>query len=346
MRGSKYGWMVWAACSTVVAAPALAQPQAQAQTQTQTPGQMFKDSALQSPYQAERFDELLRLGNQRLAAQPDDAQAVLGVAMAALSRDDAAARKQALQLAEACVAKQPKAAPCHYAQGVVLGVQAMSEGMLKAARSAGAVRTALSTAQELEPTWYPARASLVEFYLLAPGMMGGSTAKASELARSAPAPEQVKALEARVAMNERRFDEALKLLMALPAGLPPALADDVRSWSVQCALGLTNNGQAAAAQAPLEKLVREHPEHAGPVYALARVRAEAGAHEAALQLYEQAAKLRGAEAMPLAWRAGISQQQLGRNDAAKASFQRFVAAGKGQKSSLDDAKKRLAQLGA
>lgn len=309
-------------------------------------GQMFKDAALQALYHADRHEELARSANQRLASHPDDVQAVLAVAMAALSRDDAAARKHALQLAEACVEKQPKAAPCHYAWGVVLGVQAISESMFKAARSAGTVRTALSTAHELEPAWYPARGSLIEFYLLAPGMMGGSTAKAAELARAAPSPEQVRALEARIAMNERRFDEALKLLMALPAGLPPALAEDTRSWAVQCALGLTNAGQAAVAQAPLEKLVREHPEHAGPVYALARVRAETGAHEAALQLYEQAAKLRGAEQMPLAWRVGISQQQLGRNDAAKASFQRFVAAGKGQKTSLEDARKRLAQLGA
>lgn len=327
-------------CSLAVLAASSALDAAQAQ------GQMFKDHALQALYQAERHEELVRSANQRLASQPDDVQAVLAVAMASLSRDDASARKQALQLAEACVEKQPKAAPCHYAQGVVLGVQALSEGMFKAARSAGTVRTALSTAHELEPAWYPARGSLVEFYLLAPGVMGGSTAKAAELARGAPAPEQVRALEARIAMNERRFEEALKQLMALPAGLPPALAEDARNWAVQCALGLTNAGQAAAAQAPLERLVREHPEHAGPVYALARVRAEAGAHEAALQLYEQAAKLRGAEQMPLAWRVGISQQQLGRTDAAKASFQRFVAAGKGQKASLEDAKKRLAQLGA
>ena len=308
-------------------------------------GQMFKDGALQALYQAERHEELARSANQRLASQPDDAQAVLAMAMAALSRDDAAARKQALQLAEACVEKQPKAAPCHYAQGVVLGVQALSEGMFKAARSAGTVRTALTTANELEPAWYPARGSLVEFYLLAPGMMGGSTAKAAELARAAPTPEQARALEARIAMQERRFDEALKLLMALPARLPPALTEDARNWAVQCALGLTNSGQAVAAQAPLEKLARDHPEHAGPVFALARVRAETGAHEAALPLYEQAAKLRGADNMPLAWRAGISQQQLGRTEAAKASFQRFVAAGKGQKAWLEDAKKRLAQLG-
>ena len=340
MSGWNYRWTLLAAMGMLTAV------QAPAQAPAQTAGQMFTDSALQALYQAERHEELLRSAQQRLASQPDDAQAVLAVAMAALSRDDAGARRQALQLAEACVEKQPKAAPCHYAQGVVLGVQAMSEGMLKAARSAGTVRTALATAHELEPAWYPARRSLVEFYLLAPGMMGGSSAKAGELARAAPAPEQVRALQARIALNERRFDEALKLLSALPARLPPALAEDVRQWAVQSALGLTNNGQAAAAQVALEKLVREHPEHAGPVYAMARVRAEAGAHEAALQLYEQAAKLRGADEMPLAWRVGISLQQLGRTDAAKASLQRFVAAGKGQKSSLEDARKRLAQLGA
>ena len=49
--------------------------------------------------------------------------------------------------------------------------------------------------------------------------------------------------------------------------------------------------------------------------------------------------------MPLAWRVGISQQQLGRTDAAKASFQRFVAAGKGQKTSLEDARKTAGAAG-
>jgi tetratricopeptide (TPR) repeat protein len=312
----------------------------------QASGQLFQDPALQALHQADKADELMRAATQRLAARPDDAQAVLGVAMAALSRDDAAARQQALQAAEACVQQAPQAAPCHYAQGVVLGIQAMSEGLFKAARSAGTVRKALARANELEPAWYPARGALLEFYLLAPGMMGGSTAQAVELARAAPTPEQARALQARIAMQERRFDEGLKLLSALPAGLPPALAADVRQWAVQCGLGLVNNGQAAAAQPALEKLAREHPEQAGPLYALARVRAESGQHEAALALYEQAAKLRGADELPLAWRVGISQQALGRSDAAKASFQRFVAAGKGQKASLDDAKKRLAQLGA
>lgn len=307
--------------------------------------QTLKDPALESLYVAEKGAELQRAAAQRVAAQPDDAQAVMALALAALMRDDAPARQAVIKQAETCLDKQPKAAGCHYALGVTLGVQAMSEGMFKAARSAGTVRTALTTAHELEPAWYPGRSALVDFYLMVPGMMGGSSSKASELAKAAPTPEQQRALEARVAMNERKFEQALQLLQALPPTLPHALADDVRAWTVQSGLGMVNAGQAAKAQPALEKLLREQPGRAGPAYALARVRGEQGAHEEAARLYEQAAAFKGAEQWPIAYRLGIAQQQLGRHDDAKQSYQRFISAGKGQKASLEDAKKRLEQLG-
>lgn len=318
-------------------AACLAPPAAQAQ--------LFHDAALQALYDAERHDELQRVAERRAAAQPDDAQAVLGLAMSALARNDAPARQAAIQRAEACIERQPRAAPCHYALGTVLGVQAMSEGLFKAARSAGTVRSALSTALDLEPERYPARAALVEFYLLAPGVMGGSAEKAAELSRAAPTPEQARALQARIALGDRRFEQGLQLLAGLPATLPPELAEDVRAWAVQCALGLASTGQSAQAQPAIEKLRREHGAHAGPAYALARLRGEQGAHEEALRLYEQAALLRGAGLYPVAYRIGVAQQALGRPEAARAALQRYVAAGRGQKASLDDARKRLVQLG-
>ena len=136
--------------------------------------QTFKDPALEALLSADRFDELQRVSAARVATQPDDAQAVLGLALAALERDDAAARLAAIRRAEACIDKQPKAAPCHYALGATLGVQALSEGMMKMARSLGSVKEALTQAHTLEPDWYAARSALIEFHLLAPGMMGGS----------------------------------------------------------------------------------------------------------------------------------------------------------------------------
>lgn len=306
--------------------------------------QMLKDPALEALYQADRFDELQRTAAARVATQPDDAQAVLGLALAALARDDAPARLAAIQRAEACLEKQPKAAPCQYALGTVLGIQAMSEGMWKAARSAGTIRDALQAAHEAEQAWFPARSALAEFYLLAPGMMGGSSAKAAELARSAPRPEQVRLLQARAAAYAKRYDEALPLFLGLPAELEATVAEDARAWAVQCVLAMANGGQAAQAQPLAEKVAREHPRHAQPAYALARVRSEAGAREEALKLYERAATLKGGDELPIAYRVGVELQELGRKAEAKAAFTRHVASGKGSKASKEDAKKRIEQL--
>ncbi|MFN5157411.1 MAG: hypothetical protein ACK5IH_14345, partial [Betaproteobacteria bacterium] len=56
-------------------------------------------------------------------------------------------------------------------------------------------------------------------------------------------------------------------------------------------------------------------------------------------------RLRGASQWPIDYRLGIAQQQLGQREAARASLQRFVDAGRGQKASLEDARKRLTELG-
>jgi tetratricopeptide (TPR) repeat protein len=107
---------------------------------------------------------------------------------------------------------------------------------------------------------------------------------------------------------------------------------------------LVNDGQAAKAQAWFERLVRDHADESAGPYGLARVKGELGDWAEALALLERAGKLRGARQWPVVYRLGIAQQKLGQNDAARASFQRFVDAGKGQKSSLEDARKRLAEL--
>ena len=72
--------------------------------------QTFRDATLEALYMADKTSELHRVSAQRLAAQPDDAQAVLGLALAALQRNDPAARQDAMARAETCVARQPKAA--------------------------------------------------------------------------------------------------------------------------------------------------------------------------------------------------------------------------------------------
>ncbi len=312
----------------------------------EVPAQVLKEPALDALYSAERFTELDQIAQARLAQRPDDAQAVLATALVALSADDSARRAAAIARAETCVQRAPNAAGCHYALGTVLGVQAMSQGLLKMAGSVGTVKASLLKALELEPAWYPARSAAVEFYLAAPGLIGGSSSKAAEVARAAPRPEQVRALEARIRLQDEQFDEALKLLADLKPGNDSALAEDTDAWRVAAAFGLLRQGQPDKARPVFERLQKDRPDSAYPPYGLARLQADAGAHAEAVKLLEQCARLRGAAQLPLDYRLGLSQQALGQNDAARASFKRYVAAGKGESKSIDDAKKRLGQLGA
>lgn len=310
--------------------------------------QFFKDRELEAASAANRSDELARLARERSARAPNDPQTVLVQAVVALDGDKPDVRKAAIARAEACQQAQPLAAECHYAFGVLLGVQAMSEGMLKAARSIGTIRDALTQAQQLEPAWFPARSALVQFHLEVPGMMGGSSSKAAELAAAAPLQEHAKALRARIDMQA---DKAEKIEAALAALLPlmgvadSALADDARQWVEQAAHRLVNSGAAAKALPAFERLARERPASAAGAYGIGRVRAEAGADEEALKFFDQAAALKGAETYPIEYRRGLALQKLGRADAARQAYTRFVGAGKGRKASLDDAKKRLAELG-
>lgn len=308
--------------------------------------QFFRDAALQRLLDNDRVADLGQAALGRVAAHADDAQAVLGLAVAALSSNQAAHREKALQHAEACLKAVPQAAECHYALGSVLGVHAMSQGMVSMASNVGRVKDALGEAFRLAPQWYPARSALVEFYLLAPGMLGGSTSRAAELARAAPQPLQVRALEARVAMADERFDQAVTLLQQdVPPGADSAVVDDMRQWAGQVGFVWISKGQAAKARGVFERLQRDNPERAEPVFGLARVHAELGAQAEAVQLFEQARKLRGAQYLPIDYRQGIALQAQGQKDAARAMLERAVARGQLQRGQLEDARKRIAQLG-
>ena len=299
-------------------------------------------------YVADRLVELEQAATTRLSAKADDAQAVLALAIVAMrginGPEDAQRRKRTIAHAEGCLQRQPEAAVCHYALGVVLGVQAMSEGLLKATGSIGRIKDSLAQALALDGQWYPARSALTEFYLTVPGLMGGSTGKARDLARGAANAEQVRALEARVLIEGDKFDAALQALAQVRPGNDRALADDVAGWTYAAGIALINNGQAERARAAFERLVRERPDDANGLWGLARVQAESGAHAEALKLFHRVTPLSGAERLPIDYRVGISLQALGQKEPARAAFSKFIAAGKGSKKTLEDAKLRLEKL--
>jgi len=95
--------------------------------------------------------------------------------MAAL---DAEHYDKAVQIFTKVIAAQPKNAEAHFRRGVAYGELAQRAGILKQASLASKTKTDFERAVALDPNLLEARWGLINFYLLAPGFMGGGDDKA------------------------------------------------------------------------------------------------------------------------------------------------------------------------
>jgi len=108
-----------------------------------------------------------------LAAQTPDP--VIDQAKALLGSNQA---EKAVEVLEKGIAAKPNDAVRHYWLGSAYGVVAQQASMFKAAGLAGKVRDEFARAVQLDPNFIDARLGLMEFYLRAPGFMGGDEDKA------------------------------------------------------------------------------------------------------------------------------------------------------------------------
>lgn len=76
------------------------------------------------------------------------------------------------------------AAKYHLTRGQILGMQAMSANVLSQGLLAPRIKNAFLKASELDPANVEARQALYNYYVMAPGIMGGSEEKAFEQAKA------------------------------------------------------------------------------------------------------------------------------------------------------------------
>ncbi|HEX6101025.1 MAG TPA: tetratricopeptide repeat protein [Thermoanaerobaculia bacterium] len=87
---------------------------------------------------------------------------------------------KAVEVMEKAVAAKPNDARRFFWLGTAYGTAARGAGMLKTISIAGKARDAFDKAVALDPGFIDARFALLEFHLMAPGVMGGDAAKARE----------------------------------------------------------------------------------------------------------------------------------------------------------------------
>lgn len=125
------------------------------------------------------WKRLRTISEQRLASNPNDAQAAYFLAAAKEIFGDL---QGALPLAERAVALEPRNARYHYQVGSICISLAQSAGIFKGLGMARRFKKEMETAIELDPKSLDARQALMEFYWQAPTIAGGDKKKARGIA--------------------------------------------------------------------------------------------------------------------------------------------------------------------
>ncbi|HYK41210.1 MAG TPA: tetratricopeptide repeat protein [Thermoanaerobaculia bacterium] len=154
--------------------------------------------------------EARKFPDARRALEPcaaTDAKASLYVGRAWLAQNDF---EHAIPAFEKAVALEPKSSDAHMWLGRAMAQKAAKANVFQQASLAGKIHKEFDQAVVLDPASVEARLSLMDFYLLAPGIMGGSVAKAQEQAAEIRRRDPLKGYQAagKIAENEKHFDAA------------------------------------------------------------------------------------------------------------------------------------------
>lgn len=307
--------------------------------------ELLKDPQWQAWLDAGKTADLARAAQARAKVQPEDDQAAVALALAAVDENDAGRLEASLPALQACADKRPQAI-CSYALGRVYGQQAMTASVFKMPGLASKTKEQFVKAVELDPGLYEARVGLTQFYLMAPGFAGGSVPKARELAAEVQPrqPEQAKLLRALLAMNEKDWSSAERELNSVKAGDDRTVTRELRgNWS-RLGFEFMEQKNLPKARGIFEALQRDYPGHAAGPYGLGRVLVELGQPDEAVKALERARTLEGAERMPIDHRLGQALIAKGDKAAAKAALERFVQNKRANPRNIEDAKKLLAGL--
>ena len=156
-------------------------------------------------FEGRRYEEARVAFESAARSDPDDAQAAYYLGRIALVDGNGEAGVRWLERA---VKRNDSRAEYHYWLGRAYSREALRAGKFKQMQLAGHIREEFETAVRLNPDYVDARFALLQYYLVAPGIFGGSTDKAArqaaEIARRNPFLGQVAA----GAVAEKRKDVA------------------------------------------------------------------------------------------------------------------------------------------
>jgi len=157
---------------------------------------------------AKKTAEVEALARERTARNPKDDLAWWYLAR--VVADNAAKREQLQPGIENCVKELPLSARCQHALGTLYAALATSSGLTAGIKYASRIKDSFTKAVELAPQDFEMRRDLIQFYLQAPGLAGGSVRRAIEHAEGFAQfdPIRGKLLRADIHAYEKEWDRA------------------------------------------------------------------------------------------------------------------------------------------
>lgn len=290
-------------------------------------------------FESERYDDAQAFFESVAQQDPSNAEAAFHLGRVFMAKENA---KEAATWFKKAVELDEANSNYHYWLGAAYGNQAQRANVLKKASLAKKTKAAFLRAVELDPDNLDARDGLMQYYLQAPGIMGGSKEKAQAQAREILHRD---AFRGHLAMGqvynaEEKYEDAATAYRAA-INVQPDRVDPY----YQLGYAYLNMEQYEQAIQAFEEGLTAHPDELKLYYQIGRVGALSGHHlehaEAALKTYVQKGTDEGNAW--LAWahfRLGNVYEHQGDKEAAGAAYQETLRLDPKHK----DARKALKKL--
>lgn len=239
---------------------------------------------------ARKYADVERAVSARLAAEPANADALIAKTELILNEGRENRLDEAAKLAEQCIAAHPQRSECHETLGNVLGTKAVTAGIMSAIGYAGKIRDAFQKAVELDPKNYDARLSLLQYYLQAPGFVGGGSGKAQTLAADTVKinPAAGKLLQAQIDISDDKTAKAEADILAANTSGSPSLSDMQRGLLSNVGSSYVQQKKFADAERVFRDLQQRYPDQETGYYGMARNLQEQGKQRDAIPYFEKA----------------------------------------------------------
>lgn len=286
-----------------------------------------------------RFEEARAALTPAAEAKPANATAVFYLGRIALARDDV---KDAERRFEAAVALDERSSIYHMWLGRAYGSQAQRAGKLSQIGLAKKTKAEFERASALDPDNLDAREDLMQYYLQAPGMVGGSVTKAREQAAEIQTRDPLRGTlaHASVAQDQKDFAGAERHYRSAVASFPDSLGP-------RYALGsfFTRRERYDEAFAVFDSVLAARPDEPIALYMIGRTGAISGqrldrAEQALKDFLDAPPRPNSPRPAGAHWRLGTIYEQQGRKDLAEEEYRKSLALDPG----FPDAKKSLAKL--